>query len=74
MMIDENHPSIQAIKTNKPNTNTDTLTFKPVTPTVVDKQINKLNIKKATGFDDISAKMIKLRKPVATGPITSLMM
>jgi hypothetical protein len=31
-----------------------------------------LNIKKATGFDDISAKMIKLRKPVATGPITSL--
>jgi hypothetical protein len=34
--------------------------------------INKLNIKKATGFDGISAKMIKLAKPVATGPITSL--
>jgi hypothetical protein len=31
---------------NKHNTNTDTLTFKPVTPTFVDKQINKLNIKK----------------------------
>jgi hypothetical protein len=41
---------MQAIKTNKPNTNTDTLTFKPVTPTFVDKQINKLNIKKATGL------------------------
>jgi hypothetical protein len=34
--------------------------------------INKLNIKKATGFDGISAKMIKLAKPVVTGPITSL--
>ena len=67
-----NHPSIQAIKTNKPNTNTDTLTFKPVTSTFVDKQINKLNIKKASGFDGISAKMIKLAKPVVTGPITSL--
>jgi hypothetical protein len=32
------------------------LTFKPVTPTFVDKQINKLNIEKATGFDGISAK------------------
>jgi hypothetical protein len=31
-----------------------------------------LNIKKATGFDGISAKMIKLAKPVLTGPITSL--
>jgi hypothetical protein len=31
-----------------------------------------LNIKKATGFDGISAKMIKLAKPVVTGPITSL--
>jgi hypothetical protein len=56
--------------TNKPNTNTDTLTFKPVAPTFVDKQINKLNMKKATGFDGISAKMIKLAKPVVTGPIT----
>jgi hypothetical protein len=28
-VIDENHPSMQAIKTNKPNTTTDTLTFKP---------------------------------------------
>ena len=45
-VIDENHPSIEAIKTTKPNTNTDTLTFKPLTSTFVDKQINKLNIKK----------------------------
>jgi hypothetical protein len=45
-VINENHPSMQAIKTNKPNTNTDTLTFKPITSTFVDKQINKLNIKK----------------------------
>jgi hypothetical protein len=50
----------------------DTLTFKPVISTFVYKQINKLNIKKATGFDGISAKMIKLAKPVVTGPITSL--
>jgi hypothetical protein len=36
-----------------------------------ESEINKLNIKKATGFDGISAKMIKLAKPVVTGPITS---
>jgi hypothetical protein len=29
-------------------------------------------MKKATGFDGISANMIKLAKPVVTGPITSL--
>ena len=63
---------MQSIKTNKHNTNTETLTFKLVTPTFVDKQINKLNIKKATGFDGISAKMIKLAKLVVKGPVTSL--
>jgi hypothetical protein len=54
-VIDENHPSRQA-------TNTDTLTFKPLTSTFVDKQINKLNIKKATGFCSkiVRSKILKL--------------
>jgi hypothetical protein len=39
--------------------------FKPINEHVhfVNKQINKLNIKKATGYDDISPKIIKFAQP-----------
>jgi hypothetical protein len=39
---------------------TDDLNFKPVSSDFVSKQINKLNIKKATGYDGISPKILKL--------------
>jgi hypothetical protein len=48
---------------------TDDLNFKPVSSDLVSKQINKLNIKKATGYDGISPKILKLSKPCIVEPI-----
>jgi hypothetical protein len=53
--------SIHLIKENK--LITDDLNFKPVSSNFVSKQINKLNIKKATGYDGISPKILKLSMP-----------
>ena len=39
-------------------TNKDQLFFKPINEDFVTKQINKLNMKKATGYDGISPKFI----------------
>jgi hypothetical protein len=36
----------------------------------ITKQINKINIKKATGRDGISAKILKIAKPVIAKPIS----
>ena len=38
----------------------------------VDKQINKINVNKATGFDGASVKILKVAKPVIVKPITKL--
>ena len=59
------HPSICKIKdkgiTNDCNSNSE-LFFKPVSDEFVEKQINKINIKKATGIDQISPKILKIAK------------
>ena len=68
--IDKTHPSINKIETNR--TNKDKLFFKPINEDFVTKQINKLNIKKATGYDGISPKIIKFAQPVITNPIKVL--
>jgi hypothetical protein len=47
---------------------TDDLNFKPVSSDFVSKQINKLNIKKATGYDGISPKILKLSMPCIVEP------
>jgi hypothetical protein len=43
------------------------------TEDLVTKQINKLNIKKATGYDGISPKIIKFAQPVITNSDIPLM-
>ena len=48
------------------------LFFKPINEDFVTKQINKLNIKKATGYDGISPKITKFAQPVITNPIKVL--
>ena len=68
--IDKTHPSINKIETNR--TNKDKLFFKPINEDFVTKQINKLNIQKATGYDGISPKIIKFAQPVITNPIKVL--
>jgi hypothetical protein len=62
--IDKAHPSINKIETNR--TNKDQLFFKPINEDFVTKQINKLNIKKATGYDGISPKILKFAQPEIT--------
>jgi hypothetical protein len=49
---------------------TDDLNFKPVSSDFVSKQINKLNVKKATDYDGISPKILKLSMPCIVEPIT----
>ena len=60
--IDKTHLSINKIETNRRNK--DKLFFKPINEDFVTNQINKFNIKKATGYDDISPKIIKFSQPV----------
>jgi hypothetical protein len=66
IIFDENnHPSIDRIIKNAPNkpTNTDTKT----------KLGKKINIKKATGINQISCKLLKAGAPVLNKHLTSLL-
>ena len=68
--IDENHSSIIKIKECSHTDNSEELYFKPISEDFIEKQINKLNVKKATGIDQISPKILKVSKPVVKAPIT----
>jgi hypothetical protein len=57
---DDNHPSIKAIKENK--TETDQFIFNPINEEYVNKESIKIGIKKATGKDGISSKILRLSK------------
>ena len=48
------------------------LEFKEISDEFVHKQINKTSVKKATGRDGISAKLLKLAKHVIAKPITKM--
>jgi hypothetical protein len=49
-----------------------TLTFTNIDESFVTKQIRKMNSKKATGYDGLSVKMLKLAEPVISKPLTKL--
>ena len=67
--INEEHPSL--LKTQENLTVQSDLQFKPVDEEFVNKQIGRLNVKKATGHDGISSKILKLARPVIVKPITN---
>jgi hypothetical protein len=48
------------------------LKFSEIDEKYVTTQINKVNIKKATGKDGISPKIFKIAKPAIVKPITDL--
>ena len=48
------------------------LQFKPVDEEFVNKEIGRLNVKRATGHDGISSKILKLARPEIVKPITNL--
>ena len=54
----ENHPSINKILDQ--NFGTDVFNFRPTDQKTVSKIIRKFNVKKASGFDQISIKLLKL--------------
>ena len=71
-VVDKNHPSI--IEINKNRKDIPNLELKEISDEFVHKQINKTSdsVKKATGRDGISAKLLKLAKPVIAKPITKM--
>ena len=60
--INEEHPS--PMKMKETLTVQSVLQFKPVDEEFVNKQIGRLNVKKATGHDEISSRNLKLARPV----------
>ena len=64
------HPSIIAIKERYPCVQP--FEFKPIDENVVSRDIDHLGLKKATGNDGISTKILKIAKPVIARPIANL--
>jgi hypothetical protein len=46
--------------------------FSSVNPDFVEKRINKINVKKATGIDGISPKLLHFAKPIIVKPLTDI--
>ena len=65
--IDKEHPSVMKISEN--NTINNELNFKHVFEEFVTKQIHKLNVKKATGHDGISPKILKMAQQEITNQL-----
>lgn len=71
--IDSCHPSVSVIKQISNNAESGKLIFEPITEEFVEKQIKNISIKKATGIDEISPKILKMASPVIKMPISQLL-
>ena len=68
------HPGIEKIMGNYPSKDPeDQFSLKPTTETYGHKVISNLNIKKSTGVDKISAKILKACVSTVSGTISNLM-
>ena len=65
-----NHPSVCNIK-NQPKTVSD-FSFTPVSEEIVSKTLKNLNVKKATGVDNIPAKALVAANDILAAPFTRL--
>ena len=70
--VDDDHPSIMAIKNNYPDLDQQSFNFSLVDQDFVEKRIRKINVKKATGIDGISPKLLHFAKPAIVKPITDI--
>ena len=68
--VNQEHPSVKVISEHKYSENK--LKFESIDISFVEKQIDKMNINKATGKDGISVKILKIAKPIFSKPITML--
>ena len=62
--VNDDHPSILAIKDNIPDLDQNNFTFSPIDQDFVEKRIRKINVNKATGIDSISPKLLHFSKPL----------
>ena len=69
-LVNSDHPSVIKIEENLSGSGT--LNFQPVNKEFISKQIDKLSMKKATGHDGISAKILRLAKPAVVEPVTKM--
>ena len=65
----EDHPSIQAIRANVPPPERE-FDFSPVSEDKVTKYLDRIGLRKATGLDGISSKILHITKPVIVKPVT----
>ena len=70
--VDGDHPSILEIKNNHPELLENSFSFSSINPDFVEKRINKINVKKATGIDGISPKLLHFAKPIIVKPLTDI--
>ena len=68
--VNQEHPSVKVISEH--NYSENKLKFESIDISFVEKQIDKMNINKATGKDGISVKILKIVKPIFSKPITML--
>ena len=67
--VNSDHPSVIKIKENL--SGSCTLNFQPVNE-FISKQIHKLSMKKATGRNGFSAKILRLAKSAVVEPVTKM--
>ena len=67
----EDRPSIQAIRANNLSTESE-LTFKPVDEAKISRYLGRIGLRKATGLDTISSKILHLSDKFVVGPTNSL--
>jgi hypothetical protein len=68
--VDGDHPSILEIKNNHPELLENSFSFSSINPDFVEKRINKIKVKKATGIDGIS--LLHFAKPIIVKPLTDI--
>ena len=66
------HPSTCILKIKNTTQHNTLFDFKPTDVDTVNKLVNKINIKKATGVDQISSKLLRAGAPVLNKHITTL--
>ena len=70
--ISDTHPSISEIKENKKEEKAFNFYYIHIDENKVSKLIDKLQIKKATGVDKLSSKIIRFGKPALGSPLADL--
>jgi hypothetical protein len=68
--VNQEHPSVKVISEH--NYSENKLKFESIDISFVEKQIDTMNINKATGKDGISVNILKIAKPIVSKPITML--